>query len=181
MFPAGGFHSASHDRLDAKRRLRAFTLVELLIVITVLGILAALVVPHIARADDISRADTLAVNVRHIREVISLHSGRTGTPQSPQGYPAALDPAWFHGGHFPKHTWTGTWMIVETVAGAVNDVYPAVKTFNPNDPTAANAWYNTASGAFCVRVPPQADNARTLLMFNTANKCDASALAQTTP
>ena len=168
-------------RVESRRASPAFTLVELLIVIMILGILAALVMPHIARADDISRADTLAVNVRHIREMITLYSGRAGTPQSPQGYPAALDPNWFHGGDFPKHTWTGTWMIVETVAGGANDIYPASKTFDPSNPAAANAWYNSASGAFCVRVPPQVDNARTLLMFNMANKADASNLAQTTP
>ena len=181
MILSGAFPSGDARGRRLWRPSRAFTLVELLIVVTILGILAALVVPYIAKADDNSRADTLAVNVRHIREMITLYSGRAGTPQSPQGFPQALDPDWFHGGRFPKHTWTSTSMIVETVAGPATVTYPAAKTFDPTDPAAASAWYNTASGAFCVRVPPQADNAKTLQMFNIANKCEVANLAQTTP
>ena len=53
--------------------LKAFTLVELLIVVLILGILAAVVVPQFADASSDSRLSTLATDLRMIRGQIELY------------------------------------------------------------------------------------------------------------
>ncbi len=53
--------------------LKAFTLVELLIVVVILGILAAVVVPQFADASSDSRLSALKMNLRIIREQIECY------------------------------------------------------------------------------------------------------------
>src|SRR5690349_21990668 len=50
-----------------------FTLVELLIIVSILGILAALAVPMMATSSDQARTEAVASNVSHIRAMIAYH------------------------------------------------------------------------------------------------------------
>ncbi len=59
------------DRVRATRRL-AFTLVELLLVVMILGLLAALVVPRIAASGRFARANTCAANIALMNRKIEL-------------------------------------------------------------------------------------------------------------
>ena len=56
-----------------KGLLKAFTLIELLIVVVILGILAAVVVPQFADASSDSRLSALKINLRIIREQIECY------------------------------------------------------------------------------------------------------------
>lgn len=155
------------------RRTNAFTLVELLIILAFLAILAAIVVPQYDHATDVSRAASMAHNVQLVRGKIAINAATAGVALSPSGFPLIIDAGWFHGHVLPEHSWTGRSMSIETIAGLPNDVFPAAKVFDPTDPDADDAWYNTTNGAFCVRVPPQATDADTLDMFNAANSTSA--------
>lgn len=50
-----------------------FTLIEILVVVVLLGILAAVVVPHISGAGTESRTSALATNLRRVRTQIELY------------------------------------------------------------------------------------------------------------
>jgi general secretion pathway protein G len=54
-------------------RIRAFTLVELLIVVIILGILAAVVIPQFSDASTETRMSSLAENLQIIRKQIDLY------------------------------------------------------------------------------------------------------------
>jgi prepilin-type N-terminal cleavage/methylation domain-containing protein len=159
---------------------RAFTLVEVLIVVVILGILAAIVMPRFSRSDDLTRTRVMAAGVRHIRELVIYHAAARDTTLSASGYPTGLDPDWFRNGTLPEHAWTGLPIIADVVSDGEDDVYPGTKTFNPATAGADNAWYNDTNGAFCVLVPPQVNDAATLQSFNDANLAQCTTLAQTT-
>lgn len=57
---------------------RAFTLVEILIVVVILGILAAIVVPQFAKAADDARAGNIATQLSTIQNAIELFRAREG-------------------------------------------------------------------------------------------------------
>lgn len=64
-----------HARKTVKR---AFTLVEILIVVVILGILAAIVVPQFAKAADDARAGNIQTQLNTIQNAIELFRAREG-------------------------------------------------------------------------------------------------------
>ena len=56
------------------RYRRAFTLVELLIVVSILGILAALVIPSMRSTEDAGRLESMASNLRLIKTTVEFHA-----------------------------------------------------------------------------------------------------------
>ncbi len=165
--------------LDQCQR-RGMSLVELMIVVGMLAILAAVVVPMFGSTSDVARTEAMASNATQIKSMIIQRAGLRDVPLSNQGYPLSIDAAWFKAGRLPDHSWTGSSIIVEVVNGAANEVYPAVKTFDPTLVGDKGAWYNTANGRFVVRVPAQSGAGATLHLFNSVNKCGATSLNQTT-
>ncbi|HWB20542.1 MAG TPA: type II secretion system protein [Phycisphaerales bacterium] len=155
-----------------KSRLRAFTLIELMIVISILAILAALVIPSMAGASDQARIETMATNVEAVRTQIVMHA-------SSSSYPSSVDASWFKNSKLPRHAWTGEELVVEAVSLGADVIYPETKTYDPSVGGAANAWYNSTNGNFCARVVTQKTDADTLRVFNDANKTSATALTQT--
>lgn len=66
-------------------RTRAFTLVEILIVVVILGIVAAIVLPKFSNATATARASMLADDLRVFRTQLTVYAGQhCGTPA---GYP----------------------------------------------------------------------------------------------
>jgi general secretion pathway protein G len=58
---------------NARRGRRGFTLVEILIVVIILGILAAIVIPKFANASDEARKGSLASSLQSIRGQVELY------------------------------------------------------------------------------------------------------------
>jgi prepilin-type N-terminal cleavage/methylation domain-containing protein len=67
------------------RRARAFTLVEILIVVVLLGVLAAIVVPTLAGYGGTARQTTLAMNLSLLRRFIPVYTSQH--LETPPGYP----------------------------------------------------------------------------------------------
>jgi prepilin-type N-terminal cleavage/methylation domain-containing protein len=162
------------------RRPTAFTLVELLIVIGIIGILAAIVLPRFAGAEGAGRSQASAGNVRQIRQLIHYHANSGQFALAASGFPAQIEGAWFSADRLPLHGWTAETIRIETVALGVDQVFPMAKTFDTNDPAATDAWYNTSNGSFCYRIAPQSSDTQTILLFNEANIATITSLNQTT-
>jgi prepilin-type N-terminal cleavage/methylation domain-containing protein len=67
------------------RRARGFTLVEVLIVVVLLGVLAAIVVPTVGRSTTMARETTLAMNLNLLRRFIPVYTSQH--LETPPGYP----------------------------------------------------------------------------------------------
>ena len=67
-----------------KRMKKAFTLIEILIVVVLLGILAAIVIPQFSDASDQAKISAQASDLHTLRGQIQLYRAKTG------GYPATL-------------------------------------------------------------------------------------------
>lgn len=163
----------------AARGLHGFTLVEVLIVVVILGILAAIVMPIFSDAQLDARAKSCATNAQKIRELIQVHRNSGDYPVTAAGWPDDVYPAWFKGNELPRNSWTKQPINVNIVAVGEDDIYPAVKTFDQYDASALNAWYNTDNGHFIMLVPAQANDVETLDLFNAANMTQATNLNQT--
>jgi prepilin-type N-terminal cleavage/methylation domain-containing protein len=133
-----------------------FTLMEVLIVMAILLVLAAVVYPLVADVNDLARPATMAATVRQVREKIIYHTGLGDGPMSAEGYPNRVDPAWFTNGKMPVDAWTGWPLSVQVVHGGKDATGPNSESFvvTPNGrPAGHTAWYNAANGSFCVKVP----------------------------
>ncbi len=155
-------------------------MIEIMIVIVILGILASMVIPRFLQSDRLARETIMASTTRYVRQMVQYHKQAGDVDVVASGYPEDIDAAWFRGSVLPEHTWTGKPMVIDVVDGDVDAIYPAGKTFDPLDASAANAWYNRTNGAFCVMVPAQDSDGETLDAFNAANNGQAGSLADTT-
>jgi general secretion pathway protein G len=68
-----------------RRGPAAFTLIEILIVVVILGILAAIVVPQFSNASHVARENTLKDELRYLRTQIAVFKAQHR--DSPPGYP----------------------------------------------------------------------------------------------
>lgn len=160
-------------------RRSAFTLVEILFVVLIIGILAALVVPRMGQANVSARIAATASMVRNVRTLISFHASSGQFPLAPSGYPDEIVGEWWSGNRLPIHEWTSQLVVIETVDGAAGAIYPAGKTFEPSNALDPNAWYNRTNGAFMMRVPDQGNDADTIALFNAVNVATITGLGDT--
>ena len=170
---------ASYAHRRTLNRAGGFSLIEVLIVVIILGILAAIVFPKYTALDKEARAKTAASNAHKVLEMVQIHRNSGDYEVNSAGNPTAIHGAWFHGGEVPEHTWTSQPFVIEYEAAGSSVRYPATKTFDPSVVGTINSWYNLDNGRFVVLVPAQADDAETLALFNLANASEVGALSDT--
>ena len=147
-----------------------FTLVELMIVLAVLGILAAIVIPKFATATDVARASAASTTGQRTQSVIDKYQLDNGE------YPAAIDGSMFASGKTPVNPFDSTaGSAVQVVNEGVQAAHPAIKFFQGS----GTMWYNADNGRFRMLVPVQQNNNATLELYNKANGVSLTNFTQT--
>ena len=99
---------------------RGFTLVEIILVIIIIGILAAIIVPKFAGQNDKAKIATTKANINSIRSAVRLfQSDNDGTP--PADIAADLVPTYIRA--VPEEAITGTNNVVGAINGGGGWVY----------------------------------------------------------
>lgn len=148
---------------------RAFTLVEVLIVVIILGILAAAVIPQFTEAADDARANSAAIVVKSMLRQIAVQQAKTGS------WPATVSATWFEGGTLPTNPLDPNATSFCNIATSAALLHPGTKTIH----VAGAFWYNKGNGIIRARVPAQATTAETIALYNAVNGCAVTSLSQT--
>jgi len=101
----------SHDDAGGRRAARGFTLIEIMVVIVILGVLAALVVPNVLSRTDDARIAAAKSDLGAIRQALKLYRlDNQRYPTTEQGLAALVTkptitpapPNWKPGGYLEK-------------------------------------------------------------------------------
>jgi len=74
----------SASKIQLKGRRRGFTLIEILIVVVILGILAAIVIPQFTSASDQAAVSSVRSQLQTLRSQVHLYQVQTG--EDPSGF-----------------------------------------------------------------------------------------------
>lgn len=152
----------------------AFTLLELLIVVVILGILAAIVVPQYSDASQEATGATLRTIIHTVRTRIDYEYHASGSGS----YPAAVEAEWFAGQVLPRHPENSFGVPAIEVASDAGKLHPDNKVLKAGVPGAF--WYNSSEGAFRARVADQGSSAATLGFYNYVNQSNEADLGNYT-
>jgi prepilin-type N-terminal cleavage/methylation domain-containing protein len=156
----------AQNAVTAKKR-NGFTLVELVVVVLVLGIIAAVAAPRMFGTVDQAKESSAATLAAIVRDHINLYYAVNGA------YPDTIDPASFRGPL--KNPFDPDNPNFAINGGSPTYVYPSLKTL----PRLYACWYNKVNGQFMVRVPVQESDAATIDLFNRVNSTAVTSLSQT--
>jgi len=149
-----------------KRKNTGFTLVEILIVVIILGILAAIVIPQFTEASNDARVSALVSDLQTVRSQIELYK-----VQHKDDYPGTVNGTWTIGNFVTGLT---TKTDIDGAAGgtlgpylqkfptngfaADNTVRDATAAADPNSESGTNGWwFNSTTGNFGVNTTEYID------------------------
>jgi prepilin-type N-terminal cleavage/methylation domain-containing protein len=144
----------------------AFTLVEVLIVVIIIGILASIVVPQFSDAGQEARLNTTAEIVRALQRKVSEQYVRTGM------WPATIEVSWFEGNQLPEHPENSFEVPAIEVYSGTDDLHPDDKVLKAG--VAGAFWYNRDNGIVRARVADQGSTSATTDAYNRVNQCNES-------
>jgi general secretion pathway protein G len=132
--------NANHQRASYKRA--AFSLVELVVVVLIIGILAAVAAPRMFDTAGEARDNATKASLGIIRDSIELYRSQNGTYPPAATFTTAIKP--YIKGTFPKVQTT-------TVPSSNQNNTVAASTANPITAVGTAGWaYNETTGEFVV-------------------------------
>ena len=155
---------------------RAFTLVEILIVVVILGILAAMVIPQMSSATEEAKVGA-AIATRN-----AIHTALLNYFKDHAEYPPTIDQQWFVSKKLPQNPFATDWTGDSVQEFSSNDLtrrIPEYKKINPSLSYGKPIWYHPRTGDVYLRV--LGVDTDTLTLFNRVNGLDLTSITQDMP
>lgn len=128
------------SRLSVARAARGFTLIEVMVVVVILSILAAIVVPRIMDRPDTARITKAQADIRALESALNLYKlDNHNYPSTDDGLEALVQrpagaPAWKEGGYMdrlPKDPWGRPYQYLSPGTQGPIDVFSLGKDGQP--------------------------------------------------
>jgi len=155
------------NHLNVPRVRRAFTLIELMIVISIIGILAAIVLPKFSHGKEQAAIAAVASNVQSIQSKAASEMAKSGE------WPTTIDSAWFAGGE-PNHPQNSYGVPMIQIVDTSGLEHPADKKLTTG--VGGVVPVRAAEGVFRARVADAGSEAETLAAYNKANNSSETAV-----
>lgn len=154
---------------------RGFSLIELVIVISILAILASIVIPRFSSASDEAKIAQASANLRTIQVEVQQQFLNFGH------YPDTLDPAWFKSDELPPNPFAeGDYAHTFQVYSNDDPLrrIPESKEFKQSASWARPIWYHEVFGDVYFRIPEMEDQVAALQLFNRINGVQMTSMDQ---
>jgi general secretion pathway protein G len=98
---------------NIKKQKKAFSLMELMVVIVILGLLASFVLPSLTRKGEDAKKKVVCVQMKSISQALKMYKIDNSTyPSTEEGLNLLVEKKYFEDGKLPKDSWGSNYIYV---------------------------------------------------------------------